>query len=139
MNFLKGEYMWNKFMKKCKQMFEADEKSEPFADKEYAKETKRIYKFLAEGVGDLDNPTDKAIFDIVNQIFHELEKKKVYEPKEDKMKQIIKENIDDIICMIGNKLDEICKKNKLKYKGDKNQEKMFATFFECFDEWQEET
>ena len=52
------------------------------------------------------------------------------------MKKVIKENMDDIICTIGDKLDAICKKNKIDYKGDANQEKMFATFFECLDEWQ---
>lgn len=72
--------MWKDFIKKCKEIFDKDEEVEPFIDTVYVDETKHIYDILVEGVGDLSNPRDKAVFDIVNQIFYELEKVKVFEP-----------------------------------------------------------
>ena len=74
--------MWKKFVEELKKRFEADDKVEPFVDDEYVKETKRIYQLLLDD-GDVLEHTDKAVYDIVNQIFHEMEKRKVYEETDD--------------------------------------------------------
>lgn len=56
-------------MKKLKEDFNKGDREEPFIDREYVEETNRVYDVLIEGIGDEPNSTDKAIFDIVNEIF----------------------------------------------------------------------
>lgn len=55
--------------------FLLDDKDEPFLNREYAEETKRIYKLLRNkaSMGDFDSPQDRAIFDIVEDIFRGVE------------------------------------------------------------------
>ena len=86
-DFIKEEYL-NK-LKKPKEItidqdsilenaeidFSLDDKSEPFINREYAEETKRIYGLLKNkaSMGDFDSPQDRAIFDIVEDIFRGVE------------------------------------------------------------------
>jgi len=71
--------MWKDFMKKMQNSFNADDENEPFDDRDYASRTKELYKMLSEGNPDLKDYSDRAVYDIVNQIFHELEKRYVTE------------------------------------------------------------
>jgi len=59
-------------IKKAEKSFLEEDKAEPFLDREYAEETKRIYGLLKEDMGDFENPTDRAIFDLVNDILREI-------------------------------------------------------------------
>lgn len=59
---------------KAEKSFIEEDKEEPFLDREYVDETKRIFSLLKEGNGDFENPTDRAIFDIVKDIFREVKK-----------------------------------------------------------------
>ena len=64
-----------KIIEKAEKSFLDADKEEPFLNREYAEETKRIYLLLKNraSMGDFESPTDRAIFDIVQDIFRELE------------------------------------------------------------------
>lgn len=57
-------------IQKAEENFLEDDKLEPFSNREYVKETKRIYSLLEDkhAMGDFDDPKDRAIFDVVNDI-----------------------------------------------------------------------
>lgn len=57
-------------LKKLLKSFEEEDKKEPFLDREYVEETKRIYNGLI--ISDVDNYVGKATYDIVNDIFRVL-------------------------------------------------------------------
>jgi len=52
-------------------VFLEDDEAEPFKNREYVEETKRIYGLLKNkaSMGDFDSPQDRAIFDLVEDIF----------------------------------------------------------------------
>ena len=63
--------------------FIIEDKKEPFINREYVKETKRIFKLLKSGIiGSEQDVTDRAIYDIVNDIFHHFEETKGHIPIE---------------------------------------------------------
>ena len=59
---------------KAEKSFLKEDKQEPFLDREYAEETKRIFGLLKEGSGDFENSIDRTFFDIVKDIFREIKK-----------------------------------------------------------------
>lgn len=61
-------------IKKAEKSFLQEDKKEPFLDREYVDETKRIFCLLKDksSMGDFENPTDRAIFDVVYDILREL-------------------------------------------------------------------
>ena len=63
-------------IQKAEANFLEDDELEPFLDREYAEETKRIYDLLKNkaSMGDFESPQDRAIFDIVEDIFLGVEK-----------------------------------------------------------------
>ncbi len=63
-------------IKKLEKSFVKEDKAEPFLDREYVEETKRIYKLLKNNdtSSDFIDATDKAIYDIVEDIFREIKK-----------------------------------------------------------------
>ena len=65
-----------KIIEKLEKEFIKEDKEEPFLNREYVEETKRIYKLLKEEIDSEENPTDRAIYDIVNDIFRELDREK---------------------------------------------------------------
>ena len=60
-------------IQKAEAIFLEDDELEPFINREYVEETKRIYGLLRNkaSMGDFDSPQDRAIFDIVEDIFRE--------------------------------------------------------------------
>ena len=56
-----------KILTKLLKSFIEEDKKEPFFDREYSKETKRIYNNLIEGNG--VESQDRAIYDIISDIF----------------------------------------------------------------------
>jgi hypothetical protein len=56
-------------IKKLKKEFLKEDKKEPFLDREYVDESLRIFDILSEGIGDFEDETDRAIYDIVQDIF----------------------------------------------------------------------
>lgn len=71
------EELNEKVILKAEKSFLKEDKKEPFIDREYVDETKRIFSLLKADVGDFENPTDRAIFDIVKDIFREIRKIKL--------------------------------------------------------------
>ena len=65
-----------KIIEKLEREFIKEDKKEPFLNREYVEETKRIYKLLKGEIDSEENPTDRAIYDIVNDIFRELDREK---------------------------------------------------------------
>ena len=63
-------------IKKIEKEFIKEDKAEPFINREYVEETKRIFGLLKESVGDFDNDTNRAIYDIVQDIFRYYRRKK---------------------------------------------------------------
>ena len=65
-----------KIMKKLLKEFVKEDKADPFVNRVYAEETKRIYKLLIvpEDMSDFGNETDKAIYDIVGDLLRHFEK-----------------------------------------------------------------
>jgi len=53
---------------RIQESFEEEDEKEPFANRGYVEETIRIFDLLKNGVGDFDNNTDRATFDIVMDI-----------------------------------------------------------------------
>ncbi len=64
-------------IKKAEKSFLEDDKLEPFLNREYAEETKRIYGLLKDkcSMGDFESPKDRAIFDVVYDILREVKRK----------------------------------------------------------------
>lgn len=60
-------------MKRLLKEFIKEDESEPFINREYVEETKRIYRLL---IGDIPhgNETDNAVYDIVNALLYHFEK-----------------------------------------------------------------
>jgi len=74
MNKLQEENKQNEeAIKRAEKSFLKDDKKEPFISREYAEETKRIYGLLKNksSMGDFENPTDRAIFDVIYDILRE--------------------------------------------------------------------
>ena len=59
---------------KAEKSFLEEDKKEPFLDREYVDETKRIFSLIKgkSSMGDFENPTDRAIFDVVYDILREI-------------------------------------------------------------------
>ena len=53
---------------KVEKSFNTEDKKEPFLNRAYVDETKRILNLLKSDCGDFENPTDRAIYDIVTDI-----------------------------------------------------------------------
>ena len=68
--------MNNKIIEKLEKSFIEEDKAEPFLDREYVEETKRIYKLLKNNNTNSDfiDSTDRVIYDIVKDIFREVRK-----------------------------------------------------------------
>jgi hypothetical protein len=62
-------------LKKLKGEFVKEEKAEPFQNREYVKESTRIFNMLIDGFDFGKNETDNATFDIVDDIFRYFKKK----------------------------------------------------------------
>jgi hypothetical protein len=58
-----------KILEKLKKQFIKEDKEEPFLNRAYVKETKRIFDMLLGVKKSSFNETDYAIFDIVDDIF----------------------------------------------------------------------
>jgi len=56
-------------IKRIEKEFIKEDKKEPFQDREYVLETLKLFILLEEDVGDYENPKDRAIYDIVQDIF----------------------------------------------------------------------
>lgn len=56
-------------IERAEKSFLKEDKAEPFIDRAYVKETKRIFGLLKEDNGDFEDVTDRAIYDIVSDIF----------------------------------------------------------------------
>lgn len=67
-------------IEKLERIFKKEDKTDPFGDREYAEESKRLFKILKEGEGilDLQDPKDRATYDIVTDVinFHKPEWRK---------------------------------------------------------------
>ena len=61
-------------IKRAEKSFLEEDKKEPFLNREYVEETKRIFSLLRNksSMGDFENPTDRAIFDLVYDILREI-------------------------------------------------------------------
>ena len=59
-----------KLMKQLLKEFLKEDKSDPFINRDYVDETKRIYELLRvpEGMANVDNETDRAVYYIVADI-----------------------------------------------------------------------
>jgi len=75
----------DEIVKQAEANFLEDDEAEPFLNREYADETKRIYTLLRNkaSMGDFDSPQDRAIFDIVQDILRISTEKRVYDTGED--------------------------------------------------------
>jgi len=74
----------DEIVKQAEANFLEDDEAEPFLNREYAEETKRIYGLLKNkaSMGDFDSPQDRAIFDIVQDILRICGEKRVHDTGE---------------------------------------------------------
>jgi len=63
-----------KLIFKAKKSFNNEDKKEPFLDRYYVEETNRMFDLLLEDIGDFPDATDRAIYDIVKDLFREFKK-----------------------------------------------------------------
>jgi len=58
---------------KAEKSFLESDKEEPFLNREYAEETKRIFALIKNksSMGDFEDPKDRAMFDVVYDILRE--------------------------------------------------------------------
>jgi len=75
-------------IRKAEVTFLEDDEAEPFLNREYAEETKRIYSLLKDkhSMGDFESPKDRAIFDLVQDILRISGEKRVHDTGEEYIK-----------------------------------------------------
>lgn len=74
----------DEIIKQAEATFLEDDEAEPFLNREYAEETKRIYGLLKDKhtMGNFENPQDRAIFDVVSDVLRISGEKRVYDTGE---------------------------------------------------------
>ncbi len=72
-------------IKLAESTFLEDDEAEPFLNREYVNETKRIYTLLKNNhaMGDFEDPKDRAVFDLVQDILRISGEKRVQDTGEE--------------------------------------------------------
>ena len=75
----------DEIIKQAEAIFLEDDEAEPFINREYVEETKRIYGLLKDKhtMGGFESPQDRAIFDVVSDVLRIAIEKRVHDTGEE--------------------------------------------------------